>query len=108
MCSSDLAGLNLHQLLAQDGARGHGHGLDHAAVVDDAGAHEVRQEPVKIEAGSTADLTVIDPEAVWTVEVEDFCSKANNSGFIGAELVGRATDVYVGGWATMEDGAIVE
>ena len=68
----------------------------------------LRQEPVKIEAGSTADLTVIDPEAAWTVEVEDFCSKANNSGFIGAELVGRATDVYVGGWATMEDGAIVE
>ncbi len=68
----------------------------------------LRQEPVKIQAGSTADLTVIDPEAAWTVEVEDFCSKANNSGFIGAELVGRATDVYVGGWATMEDGAIVE
>ena len=68
----------------------------------------LRQEPVKIEAGSTADLTVIDPEAAWTVEVGDFCSKANNSGFIGAELVGRATDVYVGGYATMEDGVVVE
>ena len=68
----------------------------------------LRQEPVKIEAGSVADLTVIDPEAAWTVEVGDFCSKANNSGFIGAELVGRATDVYVGGYATMEDGKIVE
>ena len=68
----------------------------------------LRQEPVKIEAGSVADLTVIDPEAAWTVEVGDFYSKANNSGFIGAELVGRATDVYVGGYATMEDGKIVE
>ena len=38
----------------------------------------------------------------------DFYSKANNSGFIGAELTGRATDVYVGGYATMEDGKIVE
>ena len=56
----------------------------------------LRQEPVKIEAGSVADLTVIDPEAAWTVEVGDFYSKANNSGFIGAELTGRATDVYVG------------
>ena len=46
----------------------------------------LRQEPVKIEAGSVADLTVIDPEAAWTVEVGDFYSKAKNSGFIGAEL----------------------
>ena len=68
----------------------------------------LREEPVKLEAGSTADLTVIDPEASWTVEVGEFLSKANNSGFIGAELTGRATDVYVGGYATLEDGAIVE
>ncbi len=31
----------------------------------------LRQEPVKIQAGSVADLTVIDPEAAWTVEVGD-------------------------------------
>ena len=65
-------------------------------------------ERVALEAGSTADLTVIDPEAAWTVDAADFCSKAKNSGFIGAELTGRATDVYVGGYATMEDGKIVE
>ena len=63
---------------------------------------------VAIEAGSVADLTVIDPEVAWTVDAADFCSKAKNSGFIGAELTGRATDVYVGGYATMEDGKIVE
>ena len=65
-------------------------------------------ERVALEAGSTADLTVIDPEAAWTVNAADFCSKAKNSGFIGAQLTGRATDVYVGGYATMEDGKIVE
>ncbi|WP_294380272.1 dihydroorotase [uncultured Senegalimassilia sp.] len=65
-------------------------------------------ERVALEAGCTADLTVIDPEAAWTVDAADFCSKAKNSGFIGAELTGRATDVYVGGYATMEDGKIVE
>ena len=63
---------------------------------------------VAIEAGSVADLTVIDPEVAWTVDAADFCSKAKNSGFIGTELTGRATDVYVGGYATMEDGKIVE
>ncbi len=65
-------------------------------------------ERVALEAGSTADLTVIDPEAAWTVDAAEFMSKAANSGFIGAKLTGRATDVYVGGYATLEDGAIVE
>ncbi len=65
-------------------------------------------EPVTIEAGSTADLTVIDPDVAWTVDQAEFLSKATNSGFIGTELHGRATDVYVGGFATMEQGAIVE
>ncbi len=65
-------------------------------------------ERVAIEAGSTADLTVIDPEVAWTVDAAEFESKASNSGFLGTKLTGRATDVYVGGYATMEDGKIVE
>ena len=64
-------------------------------------------ERVAIEAGSTADLTVIDPDAAWTVDAAEFSSKATNSGFIGAKLTGRATDVYVGGYATMEDGKLL-
>ncbi len=64
-------------------------------------------ERVAIEAGCTADLTVIDPDAAWTVDAAEFSSKATNSGFIGAKLTGRATDVYVGGYATMEDGKLV-
>ena len=68
----------------------------------------LRVERVALEPGAAADLTVIDPEAAWTVDAADFQSKAVNSGFLGAELTGRATDVYVGGYATMEDGAIVE
>jgi dihydroorotase len=68
----------------------------------------LRLEPVRFEPGSVADLTVIDPDVGWTVSCNDFLSKANNSGFIGAELTGRATDVYVAGYSTMEDGAIIE
>lgn len=85
--------------------------MDYAKLVEVMAVNPraiLRVEPVKIEAGSTADLTVIDPEAAWTVEADGFVSKAKNSGFIGAELKGRATDVYVGGYATLEDGAIVE
>lgn len=65
-------------------------------------------EEVRLEAGATADLTVLDTKRKWTVDADDFCSKASNSGFIGAELTGAATDVYVGGYATMEDGKICE
>lgn len=65
-------------------------------------------EQVRLEAGSVADLTVFDPELEWTVSVDDFCSKAVNSGFIGAKFKGKATDTYVGGIAVMEEGQIVE
>lgn len=65
-------------------------------------------EPVKIAEGSVADITVFDPSVEWTVAVDDFCSKAHNSGFVGCTLKGRATDVFVGGEAMLCDGAIVE
>lgn len=65
-------------------------------------------ERVAIEPGCVADFTVIDPDVKWTVTEGEFESKASNCGFLGWELTGRATDVYVGGYATMEDGAIVE
>lgn len=65
-------------------------------------------EKVSIAPGNTADLTVIDPTESWTVSREGMVSKSGNSGFLGAELTGRATDVYVGGYATLEDGMIVE
>lgn len=68
----------------------------------------LRLEPVSVAPGSVADLTVIDPDAAWTVDPGEFCSKARNTAFAGAALVGRATDVYVGGYATMEEGMIVE
>ena len=65
-------------------------------------------EPAKIAEGSVADITVFDPDAEWVVDEAEFVSKSKNSGFIGAKLVGRATDVFVGGVATLENGEIVE
>ena len=63
---------------------------------------------VAIEPGCRADLTVIDPNEKWTVTEDCFESRAKNSGFIGWELTGRATDVYVGGYATMENGKVTD
>lgn len=65
-------------------------------------------EPVKIAEGSVADITVFDPTIAWTVNDDELVSKSKNSGFIGFELEGRATDVFVGGVATLKDGEIVE
>ena len=62
---------------------------------------------IAIEAGACADLTVIDPDIEWTVSADDFESKSDNSGFIGWKLVGKATDVFVGGVPTMRNGKVV-
>lgn len=62
---------------------------------------------VKIAAGFPADITVIDPEAEVEVEAESFESKSANSPFIGKRLVGKATEVLVGGRFAFRNGEVV-
>lgn len=100
---TSLALVNTH--LVKTGA------IDYAQMVDlmaTAPREILGLEPVKIAEGSVADITVFDPDVQWTVDAADFASKSKNSGFIGAKLAGRATDVFVGGVATLENGAVVE
>jgi dihydroorotase len=47
--------------------------------------------------GADADVTIIDPEARWTVEPSRFRSKSVNTPYGGWELTGRAHTVIVGG-----------
>lgn len=47
--------------------------------------------------GSDADVTILDPNARWTVDPVKFASKSVNSPFAGWELVGRAHAVLVAG-----------
>lgn len=68
----------------------------------------LRIDRVAIEPGCRADFTIVDPNEEWTVKTEDFESRSDNSGFLGWELVGRPTDVYVGGNATMTDGKVLD
>ena len=47
--------------------------------------------------GADADVTVIDPNAAWTIDVNDFASKARNCPFDGRAATGRAAATVVAG-----------
>ena len=47
--------------------------------------------------GAPADVTVIDPERVWTVDPQRFFSRSRNSPFSGWTLRGRVLRTYVAG-----------
>lgn len=47
--------------------------------------------------GAAADITVIDPDARWTVEADKLASRSKNSPFLGREMKGRAAYTIVGG-----------
>lgn len=51
----------------------------------------------RLEQGGPADLTVIDPNAEYTLSPEDIQSRSRNSPFIGMPLKGRAELTMVGG-----------
>ena len=61
-------------------------------------AQILRVEGGRIREGCPADLTLIAPDEVWTVDVEGFRSKSRNSPFAGRILRGRAV-------MTLRDGA---
>ncbi|HON67483.1 MAG TPA: dihydroorotase, partial [Phycisphaerae bacterium] len=47
--------------------------------------------------GADADVTLIDPEMEWTVDVRQFRSKSRNCPFDGWTVRGRAVTTIVGG-----------
>ena len=67
----------------------------------------LRLDPVRIEAGSAADLTLVDPNRVVHVTPEYLESKSKNSAFLGITLKGSACDVFVDGRRTLADGEVV-
>ena len=50
-----------------------------------------------IKPGGTADMTIIDPKAAFTVNPEDFCSKGRNTPFSGWKLTGKAHAAIIDG-----------
>ena len=52
--------------------------------------------------GAIGDVTVFDPEAVWTVDPTHFRSKSRNTPFGGWELKGQTRFTLVGGRVVFE------
>lgn len=50
-----------------------------------------------LETGADGDITVIDPQASWTVDVQAFRSRGKNSPFHGRKMQGKAILTIVGG-----------
>ena len=51
----------------------------------------------KIKIGNNANLTIIDPNILWTVKGKDFKSKCKFTPFEGMNLIGKAVATIVNG-----------
>jgi dihydroorotase len=64
--------------------------------------------PVSLVPGAIADITIIDPEARTEVTASFFQSKSVNSAFLGATLLGKASEVLVEGRFALRNGRVVD
>ncbi len=65
-------------------------------------------DPVRLEAGAIADITIVDPEARVEITSAFFESKSTNSAFMGTTLLGKASEVIVGGRFALRNGKVVD
>ena len=63
---------------------------------------------VSLVPGAIADITIIDPEARTEVTASFFQSKSVNSAFLGATLLGKASEVLVEGQFALRNGRVVD
>jgi dihydroorotase len=60
-----------------------------------------------IEVGEPATLTLVDPDATWTVRGEELASIAANTPYEGMELPGRVVHTLLRGAFTVHNGKVV-
>ncbi len=56
-----------------------------------------------LRAGNPADITIIDPEKLYTIDAESFNSLSRNTPFNDREVKGKAELTMVGGKIVFED-----
>ena len=57
----------------------------------------------RLSLGSDADITIFDPEEAWTIDPEQFASKARNTPFARREVKGKVKYTIVGGNVIYQD-----
>jgi dihydroorotase len=68
---------------------------------------QILSQPIpQIASGAPANLTIIDPKAVWTVDPAKFRSKSRNSSFKGRQLRGVARGIVNKGSIVIKDTAV--
>jgi dihydroorotase len=60
-----------------------------------------------IDVGEPATLTLIDPDATWTVRGEELASIATNTPYEGMRLPGRVVHTFLRGRPTVHNGKVV-
>ncbi|NQT71973.1 MAG: amidohydrolase family protein, partial [Chloroflexi bacterium] len=66
-------------------------------TIEPARILENREVAGNLGIGSTADITVFDPNTEWTVDPAKFVSKGKNTPLAGTTLKGRVTTTIVNG-----------
>jgi dihydroorotase len=56
--------------------------------------------------GNTADITIFDPDAEWTVDISEFLSKGRNTPLNGAKLKGKVMAVIYNGNLVYKDNSV--
>ena len=69
-------------------------------------AEVIASDAGTLEPGRPADVTVFDPDRVWTVDPEQFESQSRNTPYGGMELKGKVIHTFVDGRPVFRDGAI--
>ena len=62
-----------------------------------------REDLGTLKPGSSADVTIFDPDAVWTVDAARFASKGRNTPLDGTTLKGRVVMTLSGGRVVYDD-----
>lgn len=66
------------------------------------GARIIKSDKGTLREGADADVTIIDPNLRWTIDVEQFRGKSHNCPFNAWEVKGRAVTTIVGGQVKWE------
>jgi dihydroorotase len=63
----------------------------------------IKSDKGTLREGADADVTIIDPNRQWTIDVNSFAGKSQNCPFYGWSVAGRAVATIVGGEVKWED-----